>query len=1311
MSYLDRMSIQGLRSFSPDEEQVITFSSPLTLILGPNGTGKTTIIESLRYLTTGEYPPNSDRGQAFIHDPKLAGEREIKGKVKLRFLDTTGHEVVTTRVMEGQQKLKRLQVKSLEGTIQRKDDMGHKHSISSKCTELDREMVSMLGVSKAILNNVIFCHQEESNWPLSEGKSLKEKFDDIFAATRYVKALENLHSIRTKLDSNAKIVVVELQYVEKCKIQAAKMTAELEKTEKRLTMSSDKIQELKEDLKPIDKSLEEIRDKELVISKLHNDQTQKKTEFELEKKACEELKRQIQNEFVGSEDDLKMEIYNFETDLDKRKKDKNKIEKDVERLENDIKENSTKRSEILIQLGNYKAEAKKHSENIEARDKYARVLHSEYNLNVKVSNTGALATSEFDEIKHQISDKLQLMAKNSEETKVSFSKQEDEFQAELDSLNETKSRLSQTEEIRRNQILKSEKDIRDIDKQLQKIKSNVDKLTKVEEAHQKKKTEFLSASESMNEEAVTKEICSMETEIRKIDQEIRSLDDEMLELNKQTGIRVEVDVLRKEKKAKEDAIKKLKSKHHDTLMHLLGHVPEGNIRAEVERFVSDLKCGISSTQHKQSQLNVKMATLETNRKTAKDELNKKEKELRDCEDQMFQVSGSRELETSISQLETQIRGLQNEKGSSIGTQYLYNSYIEKLKRPDPCCPLCHRDFKDQQDVEELITDLNTKVTALPRELDSKQKSIEDSQRKCNKLSEMRPVKIQIEKLNKEIPLLKSDLKNFESQIETCRNELSDLDEELMVKHSDESTAANMTKDLVLLEQHISELTKTEKQLIDAESKLGMDSDRTVSIVNEEKTVFQSQLANLRSSLKEQQDILKNYISRNNQLQKEVNELAAQLVQISKDAQTTTELQNRKRQLLTEVSNCESEISNIEEQLTPIQNQIGEVISKKAALANEKEISLNNMQQKLQQLKREIDNITAYHSHILKYVQSKGEAKLKYCLEQSEKIQDVIHKASELKTQLNVNWQTLSKDIDNHKTRLRELQDCQTLKTKQEKLRELLQLISDLKAKVGGYDIRSLLRAKKELVDKEDKMVAEINQEEGKYKQLEVDIKRQKSDLEVEMYRDVEKKYVEKLVELKTTQISSRDLQKYYIALDSAIMQYHATKMTEINKIIRDLWGRTYKGNDIDYIEIRSEASESRVSSSRRQYNYKVVMIKGNVEQVMRGRCSAGQKVLASLLIRLALAETFCVSCGVLALDEPTTNLDIENIESLSKALAEIVELRSSERQFQLIVISHDEDFVKRLGHVSSVDYYNRLEKNFSGHSMISRCYMQQSQMD
>lgn len=115
------------------------------------------------------------------------------------------------------------------------------------------------------------------------------------------------------------------------------------------------------------------------------------------------------------------------------------------------------------------------------------------------------------------------------------------------------------------------------------------------------------------------------------------------------------------------------------------------------------------------------------------------------------------------------------------------------------------------------------------------------------------------------------------------------------------------------------------------------------------------------------------------------------------------------------------------------------------------------------------------------------------------------------------------------------------------------------------------------------------------------------------------------------------------------MKYHSLKMSEINKIIRELWIHTYKGCDIDTIEIRSDQENTR---GNRSYNYRVVMVKKDTDLDMRGRCSAGQKVLASIIIRLALAETFGLSCGILALDEPTTNLDRENIASLAESLVE-----------------------------------------------------------
>ncbi|OTF72784.1 hypothetical protein BLA29_013709 [Euroglyphus maynei] len=100
---------------------------------------------------------------------------------------------------------------------------------------------------------------------------------------------------------------------------------------------------------------------------------------------------------------------------------------------------------------------------------------------------------------------------------------------------------------------------------------------------------------------------------------------------------------------------------------------------------------------------------------------------------------------------------------------------------------------------------------------------------------------------------------------------------------------------------------------------------------------------------------------------------------------------------------------------------------------------------------------------------------------------------------------------------------------------------------------------------------------------------------------------------------------------------------------------------------------------------------------MRGRCSAGQKVLACLIIRIALALLFSNNFTVITLDEPTTNLDSSNIRALAKA---IVKLRKMNEHLQIIIITHDEDFLQSLSADDYVDQYYKVFKNEDGYSTI-----------
>lgn len=85
------------------------------------------------------------------------------------------------------------------------------------------------------------------------------------------------------------------------------------------------------------------------------------------------------------------------------------------------------------------------------------------------------------------------------------------------------------------------------------------------------------------------------------------------------------------------------------------------------------------------------------------------------------------------------------------------------------------------------------------------------------------------------------------------------------------------------------------------------------------------------------------------------------------------------------------------------------------------------------------------------------------------------------------------------------------------------------------------------------------------------------------------------------------MKAYSKILDTAMIEYHEERMSTVNKIMGKLWKHVYKGTDTSSIEICTEPTE--VSNNRRSYNYKLIQTKHGCKMDMKGRCSAGQKVI------------------------------------------------------------------------------------------------------
>ncbi|VDP51907.1 unnamed protein product [Schistosoma curassoni] len=212
-----------------------------------------TVIECLKYSATGELPPGSKTGCSFIHDPRIAQESEVKAKVTLQIRDVKGCPMVVSRALMATQRDKTKQgtLKTLDGSIKRQYSDGRVTSVSLRCTDLDQEMVTSLGVSKAVLENVIFCHQEDSNWPLQEAKSVKQRFDDLFASSRYVKALDAIRKCKQDNDGNVKLYKTELKHLTKNRDEALKLRSEREETLHSIEKQEKNLEEMSAKLQPV----------------------------------------------------------------------------------------------------------------------------------------------------------------------------------------------------------------------------------------------------------------------------------------------------------------------------------------------------------------------------------------------------------------------------------------------------------------------------------------------------------------------------------------------------------------------------------------------------------------------------------------------------------------------------------------------------------------------------------------------------------------------------------------------------------------------------------------------------------------------------------------------------------------------------------------------------------------------------------------------------------------------------------------------------------------------------------------------------
>ncbi|KAM0719801.1 hypothetical protein Q7P37_003935 [Cladosporium fusiforme] len=1278
MSRIEKLQILGVRSFDNSRAESIHFTPPLTLIVGTNGSGKTTIIESLKFATTGELPPNSRTGGAFIHDPNLAQDKEVMAQVKVSFKSTEGHKLVCSRSLQLTVKKSARSVKALESNIKMSRN-GETTSISSRVAEINDIMPKYLGASKAVLDSVIFCHQDESLWPLSAPKDLKERFDKIFEAQKYSAAIDNIKVMRKH--QNEKLIGFKKDYdhskLDKDKADRAQKKSEALAAE--LEVDREKSEELGRQVSQAEKKanhawgLAEQAGK--IVGELHGRRIEEQTKEE----SVQSLRLSLV-EMSESDDELKQMLDDYEARVTSYQDELESSKMRYGELSHEINDMRSKVASKEREFGSYEAQHQSYERQLENRETLVKETARSHNIrgfDLEINDNQVEAFME----------RITKMARDQnaafERARRETSEQLQVAQRAITQLNEQRSALTSRKESARQAIAMNDRKINGLQSQLDQI--TADEGGKAAMESNVKDTEGrLNSSKSAFESAKwDDQIHQADATIRNLDDQKENLDAELVQGTRQAGDSARLDFVQKELKERQQSLNTMSGAHGDKITAIVGPQWEpASIDTAFQRCVEEKVARVTESEKQRDgtarefeQLDYKLNNLRSDLKAKRADVKSAAQDIReavDCEPEDYNEALS-EIERSHS----------ISKSDSDSAKLIRKYFQECLTvaKEHKACNTCKRGFKSDNERDKMRTAVENQLSRV-EDVDAKYLEELDEQ-----LKSARAVGSEFdtwERLtHKDIPALETEESKLTDKREKLNMQLEQQDGEVDERRASKRDVDSLSRTVQNIAKYSTEIKNFEVQIKDLLAKQ-KDSGGTrgleavqddIKRVNDESKKIKTQLSKLTS----EKDRTKNLI---NSLELEVRDIKSKLSTADYQLKEKLSLESQAEELKDASNGQRASIRSIDEEIRVLRRSF-------------RRLRRNMMMYQAVAQKR-ILKMASQEIH--SYIERGGANQLKRAQREIEGLKAQVDT-------LEQDQQHVGREAKHHENTLRNVDDTKRQISDNQRYRRDLRGLNTVRAQIKELE-QTNAEADKARTEREgqqwqlerQKLSGQLATVVGQMVTKDNQLQQLIADYEIE-YQDAAKLYKLAHIQVETTKACIEDLGRYIGALDKAIMKYHTLKMEEINRIIDELWRKTYQGTDVDTILIKSENETAKANKS---YNYRVCMIKSDAEMDMRGRCSAGQRVLACIIIRLALAECFGVNCGLIALDEPTTNLDQDNIRALAESLAEIIRVRRKQKNFQLIVITHDEDFLRAMQCGDFADNYWRVSRNERQKSEIER---------
>lgn len=1238
---------------------------------------------------------------------QLVGEKDVQAQVKVSFRSTVGESFVVTRNIQLLVKKTTRSQKTLEGSLLLRNN-GERHVISTRVMELDKLVPEKLGVSPAVLDAVIFCHQDESLWPMSEPAALKKRFDEIFEAMKYTKVIDNLKSLRKRKGEELRELKLQEAQDKANKERADKVDKLLLQLTREIQESRDKCNELLQQMDEESVRIKEKHEQANSFLKIVNDLQTKTEKLEYKKDAITELRSRI-IELPESDQALRDILDQYERSEERAIAERDQKTSQIRDLQKELKQSRDKHTAKAAEQGKHQSD----------KDKYERQLVTRSRMIQDAANRHEIRGYDGDLDDRQIQAFYDRIQKILNDKKRELERLQRENTAALDEKTAiiTERESQKASRIRDRALAKQR--MGSLGSEITKTQSELTSLDIDEGAEAMLRTDLKELEDAIDmaksdehEADLDTRIAQVKTEIDMLEAQAARLSRELVDCTRLASERAQLDLRKKQLTERKRDLEILRNTWDQKLSNIVGagwqpETLEADFQTAIKqqnKVVAELRKNKDTTQQDLKQLEFKLSSSRDRKAKMSSEKDMCERAVveavKKAKDSQADVDSAsvdeykstlEECEKELSVLETDLALFDHLKSYYLGAQ-------DKLTKQNKCT-LCERDFTEQPDAKSKFVKKLTKLL----NNDGKEELITEHREVTGILRCLRAANSKYEsyqRLSGDIPVLTAEITSLGLQKDDLVRRLEDQD--LMFKEAEDKL-----QDMDSLSKNVLKISQTHKDIVDSERQIERSQQsaslqvRSAEEINEEQTncadqtrVAQGKLSKLSSERQRMKDQVTQLEFERMDLKRKISDAVQQLERKKRLQETIRKHKEEQVQLREAIQAADNDLERLEP----------EIASARAALEEARQHSRAKEQKVAEErdgIATTVSELKMINGEIQDYLDRGGPSNLASNQRAIVTLETTIANLENDIRELTVQINKMTKEIDNSDAKKRNISDNLTYRKNLREREALEREIEELESRNAQEDYDRLIQEARYLESRRGKLGADRERLMGSMSTKDEQFARLNDEYEIDL-KGAKAKYKESHIKVETTKAAIEDLGRGTAALDHAIMQYHSLKMEEINRTVGELWQSTYQGTDIDTIQIRSDVETGTTASGagKRTYNYRVSMVKGDTEMDMRGRCSAGQKVLASIIIRLALAESFGVNCGLIALDEPTTNLDSDNIRSLAESLHAIIKARQSQSNLQLIVITHDEEFLKHMQCSDFCDDFFRVKRDSRQNSII-----------